>query len=77
MPDYLMKQLTEVTFCAHDENETSLQFVRFQRLDGSIERQSWVLCDKRGLSIDFDTLTVAIVNMSILTQTDINDFTIL
>lgn len=72
-----MLPMKHCQFCAHDEHETSLRFVTFNNLDGTINRQCWVLTDERGMSIDFKCIHDALVNMSIITATDMSDFTIL
>jgi len=77
MTDYVMKSVTKVQFCAHDENETTLQRVTFKNLDGSVYEKHWSLTDKRGLSINFASFTDALINMCIMTDTDFEDFTIL
>lgn len=55
-----MERMTNLQFCAHDENETSIQWVP--------GFHAWVLTDKRGVSIEFERFTDAFTNMCIITD---------
>lgn len=77
MSEYIMQPVKKVQFCAHDENETSLQFVTFRNLDNSLYKECWTVSDSRGMSIDFQNFHDAAINMAIITGVPFNDWTIL
>jgi hypothetical protein len=68
MTDYLMKPISDCAFCAHDDNETRVTFDKYCG--------KWWLTDIRGVSIEFDNLMDALGNMSIITDTPMNQLSV-